>query len=330
MDEHQAGLFADFVTSIESAMYVLELGDPDELEQMRLVAANPATAAMWNVPVDGLVGRTLREALPGFRDGGRLAVYAEVARGGPPRDLGDVVYGAPDSGAPTFAVRAFPLPGNRVGVVCNEVTEQRAAEARALHILDSMSDAFYSLDREWRFTSVNRAAELITGRSKEALLGRNIWDVYPAAIGMPFHEAFVRAARDRVPVAVEQPFSHFGTWAAFQAYPTREGLAVFARDVTERKRLEEQLRQSQKMEAVSTLAGGIAHDFNNALTAIRAAASLAVDALEDGDARRDVQQIELIAEHAATLTQQLLTISRARAAKVEPTALGDALPRVAR
>jgi two-component system, cell cycle sensor histidine kinase and response regulator CckA len=82
-------------------------------------------------------------------------------------------------------------------------------------------------------------------------------------------------------------------------------------DITERKRLEEQLRQSQKMEAIGLLAGGIAHDFNNLLTAIGGYTDLVLRSLEDSDERReDLQEVVNAAQRAAALTRQLLAVSR--------------------
>jgi PAS domain S-box-containing protein len=85
----------------------------------------------------------------------------------------------------------------------------------------------------------------------------------------------------------------------------------FLLDITERKQLEEQLRQSQKMEAIGQLAGGIAHDFNNMLTAINGYAELLGMSFEDGDPRQgDVDELKRAAGHAAALTRQLLAFSR--------------------
>ena len=90
-----------------------------------------------------------------------------------------------------------------------------------------------------------------------------------------------------------------------------EEILTIVRDITERKRLEDQLRQSQKMEAVGRLAGGIAHDFNNLLTAILNYTSLALRALPpDNLARNDLQDIKKVTQHAADLVRQLLAFAR--------------------
>ena len=101
-------------------------------------------------------------------------------------------------------------------------------------------------------------------------------------------------------------------------------------DVTEQRSLEEQLRQSQKMEAIGRLAGGVAHDFNNMLTAILGNAEFLADSLTPGDERRtDVQEITHAAARAATLTQQLLAFSRKQILKPTVLYLGEVIVQTA-
>jgi PAS domain S-box-containing protein len=106
-------------------------------------------------------------------------------------------------------------------------------------------------------------------------------------------------------------------WVLDQTIPVRDenGTIVchqgFLLDIGEQKQLEEQLRQSQKMEAIGQLAGGIAHDFNNMLTAITGYAELLAYSFDEGDPRaEDVEQVRRAAAHAAVLTRQLLAFSR--------------------
>ena len=106
-------------------------------------------------------------------------------------------------------------------------------------------------------------------------------------------------------------------WVLDHTIPVRDAAGKtlchqgFLLDITEQKQLEEQLRQSQKMEAVGQLAGGIAHDFNNMLTAITGYAELLAYSFEEGDPRADdVEQVRKAAGHAAALTRQLLAFSR--------------------
>ena len=127
-------------------------------------------------------------------------------------------------------------------------------------------------------------------------------------------------ARDRAPAEpVEWRMrAADGTWMEVEAIatgqlddPDVQGIVLNSRNVTERKRLEAQLRQSQRLESVGQLAGGIAHDFNNFLSVIRGYARFLVEGLGDEDPHRsDAVEIEKAAERAARLTSQLLIFSR--------------------
>jgi signal transduction histidine kinase len=108
---------------------------------------------------------------------------------------------------------------------------------------------------------------------------------------------------------------------------TDEGLTLACiTDISERAALQHQLLQSQKLESVGHLAGGVAHDFNNLLTVISGYSQMVIDSLSPGDDLREpLNQIELAAERAASLTRQLLAFSRRQNTNPKIISLGDLL-----
>ncbi|MCL1535746.1 PAS domain S-box protein [Xanthomonas nasturtii] len=138
--------------------------------------------------------------------------------------------------------------------VVQEVTEQRRVQSelwrlaeRNREILESISDAFYGVDAQWRFTYVNRQAEIVWGRPRTDLLGKVLWDEFPDTLGSAAHAAHVQAARTRQMVRVDAASPVRGHWVDISIYPTGDGgLSVYFRDITDRKRAEQQLRASEE------------------------------------------------------------------------------------
>ena len=141
-----------------------------------------------------------------------------------------------------------------------------------------------------------------------------------------------RAGRGAAPLEWRMP-ARGGGWldvetiAAGQLeHPDVQGIVLNSRDVTERKRLEAQLRQSQRLESVGQLAGGIAHDFNNFLSVIRGYARFIIDGLPaDSALRADAEEVARAAERAARLTNQLLVFSRRDVVQKRVIDLGEVL-----
>lgn len=142
----------------------------------------------------------------------------------------------------------------------------QAAHQRNTEILESLADAFYAVDRDWRFTYANRKAEERWGLGRDSLLGRVLWEVFPQMAGGGPEQALRRAMRERRPIHVEAVSRILGHWVEMNIHPTATGgLSVYLRDIRERKRAEE--RQQ-------LLAREVDHRAKNALAVVQAAVRL--------------------------------------------------------
>ncbi len=178
-------------------------------------------------------------------------------------------------------------------------------------MFSTMSDGLYHLDKDWRYTRVNRAAEEMFHIAESEVLGKSMWDVYPDLYGTEVYTRFQRAMETGEHATLENYYPPIDRYHLVRLFPEPDGMTVYASDITERRRAEQQLRQAQKMEAVGQLTGGVAHDFNNLLTVILGNADMLVEEL-DGDQRlRSIAaMIQSAAERGADLTHRLLAFSR--------------------
>ena len=218
--------------------------------------------------------------------------------------------------AQTFQSMAHSLKDSRTALL--KSTEQMS------DILESMSEGFCAFDHQWKCTYVNTRAATLSRTSPEHLLGKTLWDLLPEELSANVRDPLQHALADRVHAQFEQYYAPFDTWFEVNAYPTRAGLAVFGRDVSERKRFNERLQQIQKLESLGVLAGGIAHDFNNLLTGIMGNASLVLEDLPPADSlHADLQKVVDATQRAATLTRQLLAYAGKGKFVIEPLNLSD-------
>ncbi|MGH9480478.1 MAG: PAS domain S-box protein [Terriglobales bacterium] len=203
--------------------------------------------------------------------------------------------------------------------------ELRASEERLRLLLDSTGEGIYALDLDGKCTLCNPAAVRLLGfDSADELLGRSIHALihhtradgtrYPAAECKSFlsaiegrgievdDEVFWRKDGSSIPVE-------------YRSYPVESngqtvGLVVTFSDITTRRGLEGQIRQSQKMEAIGRLAAGVAHDFNNLLTVINGYSDMLLETALGEDALDKLRSVRVAGDRAATLTHQLLAFSR--------------------
>ncbi|MFL6673959.1 MAG: EAL domain-containing protein [Massilia sp.] len=126
-----------------------------------------------------------------------------------------------------------------------ELNAERLA-ARMTATLESITDAFYTLDREWRFTYLNKEAERLFQRPRAELLGKVLWDEFGALKGQIGYCEFHRALRENRTVVFEEYYAQYEMLCEVRAYPSDEGLAVYFRDITQARNTEESLRISEE------------------------------------------------------------------------------------
>ena len=124
--------------------------------------------------------------------------------------------------------------------------ESRHRAQRLMDTLESITDAFMTLDHDWCFTYVNSRAEKMLRCSRDELLGGNLWEKYPALVGSTFERKFQQALAENVSVSFELFMESWGVWLEVNAFPSAQGLAAHCRDVTEKHMALQRLTEEQE------------------------------------------------------------------------------------
>ncbi|HEC18391.1 MAG TPA: PAS domain S-box protein [Gammaproteobacteria bacterium] len=196
---------------------------------------------------------------------------------------------------------------------------------RMYETLERVSDGFFSLDDQWRFTYLNPSAATIFNTTWYQLRGECIWSVMPEVADF-FQVHLRRAMQEQSRVWVEEYYEPLDRWLSLYVYPSPQGVSVYIQDVTEYKRLklehqrmEKQVQQAQKMDAIGQLTAGIAHDFNNILASINGYTDLALTRCV-GEGQEKLQeylgQVYKAGERARDLIQQMMVYSRSGGSKM--------------
>ncbi len=195
-----------------------------------------------------------------------------------------------------------------------EALERREEHYRSL--IENSMDLISILNLDGTIRYASPSHERLLGYPLDELVGRNVLSFVHAEDKPRVQTALVRGNNGR-PVECRVRHSD-GSWRVLESFSRDlshvagvNGMVVNARDITERKHLEEQLHHSQRLEAVGRLAGGVAHDFNNLLMVITGYSHMLLDAMHPSDpARQDLEQVVKASERATDLTRQLLAFSR--------------------
>jgi PAS domain S-box-containing protein len=298
-----------------------------DLDTHRFLAVNAAAVAEYGYPPEHFLTLTIRDVygepdLARFDQG--LASDAQELYAGlwshRRHDGTSLQVEIRSNDLPFRDRRARLIHATNVTARLQAEAARRESEQLLGAIVESSDDAILSKTPDGRILTWNAAAEQMYGYTADEAIGASIYLIVPpeGQAELAAHLETVRHGARIAPYETERVHKdghRLLVWVAISPIVNRAGVVVgmssIARDITQRRAMEDQIRQAQKMEAMGSLAGGIAHDFNNLLTIISGMAELTMVELDSASPMHaDIEEIRLAGQSATLLTRQLLTFSR--------------------
>ncbi|HEY2103263.1 MAG TPA: response regulator [Chthoniobacterales bacterium] len=296
---------------------VTALATAEDAERVLAAEKFPFIILDWMLP--GKSGIELCRELRTRPDGDEMFILLVTAKG----DREDLEQ-ALEAGANDYLTKPIDLSRLNVRlsvaerqirnlVERNQARRELQESARTMtNILENTTDGFVALDASGRFTYLNPGAELLLCGSRNELLGAEVWEKFPQFRGTAFEKSYHHVLQKQEAIEFETCDPKGQKWLEVHAYPSGGGVSALFRDVTERKRTEDDRLTTGKLESLGTLAGGIAHDLNNILTVISGNIGLAqFEAPPDEENLLTcLAKAGQAAKQAAHLSSQLLTFSK--------------------
>ncbi len=223
--------------------------------EMRYMVVSDRWLANYGLGAQNIVGRSHYEIFPNLPDRLKqihqrcLAGAVEMCKEDPfPRADGSIKW-------LRWEIHPWRTNSGEIGgimIFCEGITDRKnaelalsAAKQQVTNIIESITDAFIAIDSQWRYTYVNSAAERLLGRSRNDLLGRSIWELFPAELesNSRLYQEFHRVVSEQVSVKFEEFSPSLQMYIEVSAYPAADGLTAYWSDISDRKRTEEELRQ---------------------------------------------------------------------------------------
>jgi PAS domain S-box-containing protein len=241
---------------IEQASDAILIAGPDG----RYIDANTAACRMLGYTPEELSGKPVDDLTPPEDEDKLKAARASLSRGESVLDEWRLVR--KDGGTVPVEISAKILPDKRCQVIARDITMRKQAEAQLVSILESITDAFIGLDREYRLVYTNSTAERMLRDTRSELAGKVLWDTIPAALGTELIGHYRTSMEARLPVTIERYFEPWDAWYEVRMYPAANGgISVVFHDITQRKLTEIALNESEKRfrSTFENAAVGIAH-----------------------------------------------------------------------
>ncbi len=266
--------------SIDEGFCVIQVlfDENDKPIDYRFLEVNPAFENQTGL--QQVMGKTVRELIPNHEK--RWAeIYGKIALTGEALRFEDYA-GAMNRWFDVYAFRIGQIEDRKVAVLFKDTSEVKrieqereqaekaliASEEQSRNILESITDAFVAVDQNWQFTYVNQQAESLLSYSPRDLIGKNIWVEFPGLIGSEFEPFYRRVMSDRVAESFTGFYPDHNRWYEVRLYPAAKGITIYFRNVSDRKRIEQEREQLLQREQTAREAAETANQVKDEFLAI--------------------------------------------------------------
>ncbi|WP_242280994.1 ATP-binding protein [Bacillus cereus group sp. BfR-BA-01347] len=171
-----------------------------------------------------------------------------------------------DATAPTFSNLLYM--DQLESIVEERTRELAAANEKVTSVIECITDGFFILNNKWEFTYVNKHQYFPQRKTAKDVLGKNIWDVFPSEIDTIMYEEFHRAMSERTTVHFEFLSTADEYWHEVIAYPYDDGICCIFKNITEKKKYEQELKRLSNIDLIGQMAAGISHEIRNPMTTV--------------------------------------------------------------
>ena len=161
--------------------------------------------------------------------------------------------------------------------VKKRTNELATANDKVTSVIESITDGFFALNKDWEFIYINRHQQLPEGKTATNVLGKSIWSVFSDKLNAILYKELNRAMSERVPVQFEVSSPVDSYWYELVAYPFDEGICCLCKNTTEKKKYESELKRLSNLELIGQMAAGISHEIRNPMTTVRGFLQLLTD-----------------------------------------------------
>jgi len=248
----------DILESISDAFYTVD-------KSWNFTYFNREAENLLLKKADDVLGKNIWELFPAGADTAIQKIYQRVARS---KKKESFEYYYPGDGK-WYEINAYPSQGGVSAYFRNIDERKQAAEKlekayqEKINILESIGDAFFSVNKDWVVTYWNKETERVLGRKRDTMIGKNLWDEYPDVIETGFYHQYHKAVETQENLAFEEFYPVLNMWLEVAVYPSTTGLSVYFKDITLRKESDIQLLQSnERFEKVAEATHDAIWDWN--------------------------------------------------------------------